>query len=86
MIAATLAIQLVKSLCIHFVEDEHWCYFDDWYSPDSTIGYLLNHFNAAYDAGKLLPEVAEFLHTAWAEILQFESKSGYGIPSTDLKM
>jgi hypothetical protein len=86
MIAATLAIQLVKSLCIHFVEDEHWCYFDDWYSPDSTIGCLLNHFNDVYDAGKLSPEVAEFLHTAWVEILQCESKTGYGIPSTDLKM
>jgi hypothetical protein len=86
MIAANLAMQLVKSLCIHFVEDEHWCYFDDWYSPDSTIGYLLNRFNDAYDAGKLWPEVAEFLHTAWAEVLQFESKTGYGIPSTDIKM
>jgi hypothetical protein len=59
---------------------------DDWYSPDSTIGCLLNHFNDAYDAGKLSSEVADFLHTAWAEVLQFESKTGYGIPSTDLKM
>jgi hypothetical protein len=84
--AATLAMQLVKSLCIHFVEDEHWCYFDDLYSPEFTISHMLDCFNAAYDADKLSTEVAEYLHTAWQEILQMESRTGYGIPATDLKM
>jgi hypothetical protein len=79
-------MQLIKSLCIHFVEDEHWCYFDDLYSPEFTISHMLDRFNAAYDAGKLSLEVTEYLHTAWQEILQMESRTGYGIPATDLKM
>jgi hypothetical protein len=86
MTAATLAMQLVKSLCIHFVEDEHWCYFDDLYSPEFTISHMLDRFNAAYDAGKLSLEVTEYLHTAWQEIMQMESRTGYGIPDIDLKM
>ncbi len=69
MTAATLAMQLIKSLCIHFVEDEHWCYFDDLYSPEYTISHMLDCFNAAYDAGNLSPEVTEYLHTAWQEIM-----------------
>jgi hypothetical protein len=84
--AATLAMQLVKSLCIHFVEDEHWCYFDDMYTPHYSIRELLNHFIAVYDVGNLSPEVTEYLHTAWQEIMQLESKTGYGIPTIDLKM
>jgi hypothetical protein len=86
MTAATLAMQLIKSLCIHFVEDEHWCYFDDLYSPEFTISHMLDCFNAAYDAGKLSPKVTEYLHTAWQVILQMESRTSYGIPATDLKM
>jgi hypothetical protein len=56
------------------------------YTPDYSIRELLNRFNAAYDAGKLSSEVTEYLHAAWQEILQLESRTGYGIPSIDLKM
>lgn len=84
--AATLAMQLVKSLCIHFVEDEHWCYFDDLYSPEFTISHMIDCFNAAYDAGTLSSEVTEYLHAAWQEIMQMESRTDYRIPATELKM
>ena len=32
--AVTLYLQLLQSMVNHFVEDEHFCYFDDMYSPD----------------------------------------------------
>lgn len=30
----TMYLQLLKSMCDHFVEDEHYCYFDDMYSSE----------------------------------------------------
>ena len=30
----TMYLQLLKSMCVHFVEDEHYCYFDDMYNPE----------------------------------------------------
>ena len=30
----------VKSMCEHFVEDEHYCYFDDMYSPEYTMQWI----------------------------------------------
>ena len=31
--AVEIFLQLVDSMCYHFVADEHWNYFDDLYSP-----------------------------------------------------
>ena len=33
----TMYLQLLKSMCKHFVEDEHYCYFDDMFSPEYTM-------------------------------------------------
>lgn len=33
-------LQLLKSMCEHFVEDEHYCYFDDMYSPEYTMQWI----------------------------------------------
>ena len=27
-------------MCEHFVEDEHYCYFDDMYSPEYTMQWI----------------------------------------------
>ena len=32
--AVTMYLQLLKSMTKHFVEDEHYCYFDDMYSSE----------------------------------------------------
>lgn len=31
--AVEIFLQLVDSMCYHFVAEEHWNYFDDFYSP-----------------------------------------------------
>jgi len=38
--AVTMYLQLLKSMCKHFVEDEHYCYFDDMYSPEYTMQWI----------------------------------------------
>ena len=35
--AVTMYLQLLKAMCLHFVEDEHYCYFDDLYSPEYIL-------------------------------------------------
>lgn len=35
--AVTMYLQLLLSMPKHFIEDEHWCYYDDWYSPDFAL-------------------------------------------------
>ena len=38
--AVTMYLQLLKSMCDYFVEDEHYCYFDDMYSPEYTMQWI----------------------------------------------
>ena len=38
--AVTMYLQLLKSMVDHFVEDEHYCYFDDMYSPEYTMQWI----------------------------------------------
>ena len=33
----TMYLQMLKAMCVHFVEDEHYCYFDDLYSPEYIL-------------------------------------------------
>lgn len=33
----TMYLQVLKSMCKHFVEDEHYCYFDEMYSPECAM-------------------------------------------------
>lgn len=35
--------QILKSVSIHFVDDCHYDYFDDMYSPDYTLQYTLRN-------------------------------------------
>lgn len=35
--AVMMYLQLLKSMTKHFVEVEHWCWFDDWYCPDFEL-------------------------------------------------
>ena len=38
--AVTLYLQLLQSMVNHFVEDEHFCYFDDMYSPEYSLKWI----------------------------------------------
>ena len=67
MTAATNFLQLTKSMCKHFIEDEHYNYFDDLYTPEYTIHDLVDYFNSLITQGKLPEDVKNYLHRRWAE-------------------
>ena len=45
--AVTMYLQLLKSMWKHFVEDEHYCYFDDMYSPEYTMQWIYESIRKA---------------------------------------
>lgn len=81
MTAATRLLQLTKSMCKHFIEDEHYNYYDDLYAPEYTIHDLVDHFNGLISQGKLPEDVKSYLHRGWEEILTYESCTEYGVLS-----
>ena len=75
--AVTMYLQLLKSMTKHFVEDEHWCYFDDWYSPD----YFMKLIYDAIMKCDIDTESAMLLKSVHDEILNTECYDNYGCPS-----
>ena len=83
-IAALRFMQLTKSMCRHFISDEHYCYFDDMYSPEYAIDDLVDFFNGLANEGKLPDETKEYLKKAWQEIMESECHRDYGVLSKGL--
>ena len=82
--AALRFMQLAKSMCRHFISDEHYCYFDDFYSPEYAIDDLVDFFNELAKERKLPDETKEYLKKAWQEIMETECHQGYGMLSKAL--
>ena len=83
--AALRFMQMTKSMCRHFVEDEHYNYFDDMYSPEYAIDDLINLFAGLDKAGKLPIETKDYLDKAWLEIEDTACYQDYGLPRKGLK-
>lgn len=77
--ALLLFLQIVKSMCRHFVSDEHWGMFDDVYDPDYSCMNIVDTLNNAYRQGKLSRADLDFFHEAWGEIEQMEAVWNYGM-------
>lgn len=75
--AVTMYLQLLKSMCDHFVKDEHYCYFDDLYSPE----YVLQSLFEDFQMHDLCPEASAILKQGHDEIIQTECFEDYGYPS-----
>ena len=60
-IAVEHYLQLLDSLTTHFIADEHWCWFDDFYSPDYTVSHIreafIPHIRSSAIAGEALAEL-----------------------------
>lgn len=61
--AVELFLQLVDSMCYHFVADEHWNYFDDLYSPEYDADWCWKQIRGNLDKfpEALLDELEEGL-------------------------
>lgn len=78
--AALRFMQMTKSMCRHFVKDEHYNYFDDMYSPEYAIDDMIDLFVRLDRSGKLPQETKTYLHQAWQEIEESECYQDYGLP------
>lgn len=75
--AVIMYLQLLKAMCIHFVKDEHYCYFDDLYSPE----YILQGIFEKFQMQDLDFETAMLLKEGHDEIMQTECYNEYGYPT-----
>ena len=75
--AVTMYLQLLKSMTNHFVEDEHFCYFDDLYGPE----YVLQGLYEDIQMHDLDFESCALLKEGHDEIMQSECYENYGYPS-----
>lgn len=77
-------LQMLDSLTVHFVEDEHWTYYDDLYFPNHTVSHIWEQFVPHIYSGKLAGEDLKALQEGLALIAQTEAYQNYGIPSRRL--
>ena len=77
--ALLLFLQIVKSMCRHFISDEHWNMFDDVYDPEYSCMRIVDTLNTAYRRRKFSREDLDFFHEAWKEIENMEAVWNYGM-------
>lgn len=80
-IAVANYLQMLESLTRHFIEDEHWCWFDDFYSPDYTVSSIWDKFVPPIRSGAIAGECLEELEAGLAEIESSEAYQEYHMPS-----
>ena len=75
--AVTMYLQLLRAMCVHFVDDEHYCYFDDLYAPEHIVQGIFEKLQMQ----DLDFETAMLLKEGHDEIMQTECYQEYGYPS-----
>ncbi len=78
--AFEIFLEILESLSYHFVKDEHFCYFDDMYSPDYTCDGILSDILSEIKAGKVSVEDVAFLDAGMDKIAKMEAYEDYGSP------
>lgn len=74
-------LQLLDSLCAHFISDEHRCWFDDFYFPDYTVSQIWDRFIPHIRSGILAGECLEELEAGLAKIEASEAYQDYHMSS-----
>lgn len=72
----TMYPQLLKSMCEHFIKDEHWCYFDDMYSPE----YVMQRLFEEIEKSNLNAEEKALLDAGHDEIMLTECYEDFPTP------
>lgn len=80
--AVTVLLEVLESLTYHFVEDEHYDYFDDMYSPDyvcqDMMEAIINSIKSGNFSDKELLQQKEGVE----RLMQTEAYKDYGAPYT----
>ena len=78
--AVTRLHEILESLTYHFVEDEHYNYFDDMYSPDYVCQDMMEAVIAAIKNGNFPDEELQRLKDGMEKLEQTEAYEDYGVP------
>lgn len=77
--AINLFVQMLTVMAKHFVEDEHYCHFDDFYSPDFLAITIFDRLKQVEFAKK----EEQLLISALEEVAKMEAVRNYGYPEAD---
>ena len=78
--AVTILLEVLESLTYHFVEDEHYNYFDDMYSPDYVCQNMMEKVINAIESG-IFPDVElQHLKDGLDKLKHTEAYEDYGTP------
>lgn len=78
--AVTIPIEVLGSLTYHFVEDEHYNYFDDMYSPDYVCQDMMEAIIDVIKNGNFPAEELQRLKDELGKLEQTEAYEDYGVP------
>ena len=76
----TVLIEVFGSLTYHFVEDEHYNYFDDMYSPDYVCQDMMEAIIDAIKSGKFPAAELQRLKDGMEKLKHTEAYEDYGVP------
>ena len=78
--AFNLFYEILESLSYHFVNDEHYCHFDDMYSPDFICDTMMTMIINRIEKGKVSGGELKLLSNAMSKIEKMEAYTEYGCP------
>lgn len=84
--AAALFMQLAIALAEHFITEEHWCYFDDCYSPNDVLDMLAKDFNEIMGQRRFSEPAISILSTGMQTLEGMEAVHEYGYPHITLQL
>lgn len=71
-------LQLAWANCSHFITEEHWCYFDDVYSPEMRYYPLLELIAKDIKTGHLPESLTFQLYDGFKSLSKTECVKSYG--------
>ena len=78
--AVTVFLAILESLTRHFVEDEHYNYFDDMYSPDYVCQDMIEAIIDSAIGGNFPDEEMRRLKEGLEKLKHTEAYEDYGTP------
>ena len=78
--AVTVLLEVLESLTYHFVEDEHYNYFDDMYSPDYVCQDMMEAIISSIKSGNFPAAELQRLKDGLEKLKHTEAYENYGVP------
>lgn len=78
--AVTILLEVLESLTYHFVEDEHYKYFDDMYSSDYVCQDMMEAVIRSIKSGNFPSAELQRLQDGLEKLKRTEAYEDYGVP------